>query len=291
MYHKSWSYRLFYYLNMAFLLLVATICILPLCHVLAVSLSSNAAANANLVKFWPVGFNLDSYVKTMGSEGFERAFLFSILRTVIGTAISMLLCFLAAYSMSKDKYTLKGRSIYAWYFVITILFNGGLIPTYLVVNATGLRDTIWALILPGAVAVFNVVLMMNFFRGIPRELDEAAQIDGSTHFRVLFSIYLPISMPSIATLSLFTIVGHWNSWFDGMIYMEANNQPLATLIQSLVKNMDFVRLGMNPEQMKQFSERSLRATQIFIGALPVLIVYPFLQKYFVGGMTVGSVKE
>jgi putative aldouronate transport system permease protein len=122
-------------------------------------------------------------------------------------------------------------------------------------------------------------------------LDEAAQIDGSTHFRVLFSIYLPISMPSIATLSLFTIVGHWNSWFDGMIYMEANNQPLATLIQSLVKNMDFVRLGMNPEQMKQFSERSLRATQIFIGALPVLIVYPFLQKYFVGGMTVGSVKE
>ncbi|ANE48591.1 ABC transporter permease [Paenibacillus swuensis] len=291
MYYKSPSYRLFNFLNILFLSLISIACILPIVHVLAVSISDSAPVTANLVNFWPIGFNLDNYAKTFNSPNFLDAFTVSIIRTVLGTFISMLLCFTAAYSMSKDDLYFRGRTFYAWFFIITILFNGGLIPTYIVVVETGIKNTIWSLILPGAVAVFNVVLMMNFFRGIPKELDEAAQIDGATHFRTLFQIYLPISMPSIATLSLFTIVGHWNSWFDGMIYMEADKQPLATMIQALVKNMDFTRVQLNPQDIKDLSERGLKATQIFLGALPVLVAYPFLQKYFVKGMTLGSVKE
>lgn len=266
-------------------------CLLPLIHIFAVSVSSNAASTGNLVKFWPIGFNLDAYRRTLDSPDFAQALWISVSRTALGTALSMFLCFLAAYPMSKVNSQFRGRTAYSWYFIITILFNGGLIPTYLVVNATGIRDTIWALVMPGVVVVFNVVLMMNFFRGIPKELEEAAQIDGANHWRVLFTVFLPVSLPSIATLSLFTVVSHWNSWFDGLIYMSNDKQPLATMIQILVQKQDYTRIEMNVSEIAKISARTLRATQIFIGMLPVLVVYPFLQKYFVKGMTLGSVKE
>jgi len=291
MYHKTSSFRIFNGFNIVLLSLLALLCVIPLVHVLAVSVSSSEYVNANRITFVPMGFTLENYARTFTSNGFMNALGITFLRTILGTALSMLLCFLAAFSLSKEDSYFKGRSIYAWFFVITILFHGGLIPSYLVVVNTGLKNTIWALILPGAVAVFNVVLMMNFFRGIPKELEEAAQIDGAGIVRTLFMIFLPISMPSIATLSLFTIVTHWNSWFDGMIYMEANRQPLATFIQSMIKNTDFTKIHVNPSDLRILSERALKATQIFVGALPVLLVYPFLQRYFVHGMTLGSVKE
>lgn len=291
MYHKTFGYRIFSVANTSLLSVVGIICILPLIHVLAVSLSSTAAATGNLVTLWPIGFNLDNYEKTFSSAFFLKALWISSARTIVGTAFSMLLCLLAAYSMSKDDSVFRSRTFYAWFFVVTILFNGGLIPSYIAVVETGIQNTLWALILPGAVAVFNVVLMMNFFRGIPKELEEASQIDGASHLRTLFYIFVPISMPSIATLSLFSMVGHWNSWFDGLIYMDATKQPLATLIQSLVATLDLTRINLNPEDIKNLSQRGLRSTQIFLGALPILVAYPFLQKYFVKGMTLGSVKE
>ncbi len=291
MYYKTRGYRSFTYLNTTVLAGISILCILPLVHVIAVSLSSSEAATGNLVALWPVGFNVDNYAKTFGSVFFLQALWISVLRTTIGTGLSMLLCVLAAYSMSKEDIQFRGRTFYAWFFIATILFNGGLIPTYIVVVKTGINNTLLALILPGAVAVFNVVLMMNFFRGIPKELEEASQMDGATHLRTLFHIFLPISMPSIATLSLFSMVGHWNSWFDGLIYMEVTKQPLATMIQALVANLDLTRINLNPEDVKNLSQRGLRSTQIFLGALPILFAYPFLQKYFVKGMTLGSVKE
>ncbi|MFC4808667.1 carbohydrate ABC transporter permease [Paenibacillus sp. GCM10023250] len=291
MYYKTTAYRMFNACNILFLLCVSVLCFLPIVHVIAVSFSSGAAATGNLVKFWPIGFNIDNYIQTLHSRNFAGAFGVTILRTVLGTAVSMLLCITAAYPLSKENSYFRGRTVYAWYFVITILFHGGLIPSYIVIVSTGLKNTIWAMVLPGAVAVFNVVLMLNFFRNIPKELNEAAQIDGCSHLRILFSIYFPISMPSIATLSLFTIVGHWNSWFDGMIYMEPNKQPLATLIQALISKNDYTRVDMTPAIIKNMSQTGLKATQIFIGALPILLAYPFLQKYFVKGMTLGSVKQ
>ncbi|MEK0317315.1 carbohydrate ABC transporter permease [Cohnella sp. 56] len=291
MYYKSPGYRAFAYANTLLLTLISIACVLPLVHVVAVSLSSSEAATANLVTLWPVGWNVDNYAKTFGSAHFMSALRVSVLRTVLGTLLSMLLCVLAAYAMSKDDYRFRGRTFYAWFFVVTMLFNGGLIPSYIVVVKTGINHTLLALILPGAVAVFNVVLMMNFFRGIPGELEEASQMDGASHARTLFNVYLPISMPSIATLSLFTMVGHWNAWFDGLIYMDVTQQPLATMIQALVANLDLTRINLNPEDIKNLSQRGLRSTQIFLGALPILVAYPFLQKYFVKGMTLGAVKE
>lgn len=292
MFKLSFSNRMFHIANNILLSIVAILCILPMIHVLAVSLSSDYATTSYLVKFWPVGFNLDAYKAALTSNNFIVAFKVSVLRTVLGTIITMFLTMLAAYSMSKEDRYFKGRTLYAWFFVFTMLFHGGLIPLYLVVQKTGLTNSIWALILPVAVNVFNVVLMMNFFRGIPKELEEAAMIDGAGHFRVLFIIFFPISLPSIATLSLFTMVFHWNAWFDGMIYMNKADQfPLATFLQALVASFDYTKIGLNPTDLENLSDRSLKSALIFIGTLPILLVYPFLQKYFVKGMTLGSVKE
>jgi putative aldouronate transport system permease protein len=241
---------------------------------------------------WPVGFTVDAYKKTLLNPNFLRSLVISVERAALGTALTMLLISMAGYALSKDDRVFKGRTFYAWLFVITMLFSGGLIPNYLLVRGIGIANSIWALVLPGAVAVFSLILIINFFRGIPKELEEASLMDGAGHFKTLFFIYLPLSLPSVATLALFSIVGHWNSWFDGLIYMDDfNNYPLATFLQTVIVQQDFSKLDLDMDQLENLSPRTVRASQVFIGALPVLLVYPFLQKYFVKGMTLGSVKE
>lgn len=291
MYHKSTSYRVFNVINVSFLILVAIMCIVPMIHVLAVSFSNKAAADANLVSLWPVGFSLEAYKKTMNNPIFLNSLWISLLRTVIGTGITLLITFLAAYPLSKENSEFKGRTVYSWIFVFSMIFNGGLVPFYMVIQKIGLMDSFWVLVLPGAVNTFLVILMLNFFRGIPKELEEAALIDGANHFRTLFSIFLPISMPSIATIALFSMVFHWNSWFDGLLYMNnAKDYPLATFMQTVIIKRDMSTMAMNPKEMETISQTTVRAAQIFIGSAPILIVYPFLQRYFVKGMTLGSVK-
>ncbi|GGH58957.1 putative aldouronate transport system permease protein [Paenibacillus sp. JGP012] len=291
MYHKSKSYRVFNVINISFLILVAIMCIVPMIHVLAVSFSNKAAADANLVSLWPVGFSLEAYKKTMNNPIFLNSLWISLLRTVIGTGITLLITFLAAYPLSKENSEFKGRTVYSWIFVFSMIFNGGLVPFYMVIQKIGLMDSFWVLVLPGAVNTFLVILMLNFFRGIPKELEEAALMDGANHFRTLFSIFLPISMPSIATIALFSMVFHWNSWFDGLLYMNnAKDYPLATFMQTVIIKRDMSTMAMNPKEMETISQTTVRAAQIFIGSAPILIVYPFLQRYFVKGMTLGSVK-
>ncbi|WP_440118735.1 carbohydrate ABC transporter permease [Paenibacillus sp. QZ-Y1] len=291
MYHKSLPYRVFNIINICFLILVAIMCIVPMIHVLAVSFSTKAAADANLVNLWPVGFSLEAYKKTMNNPIFLNSLWISLLRTVIGTAITLLITFLAAYPLSKENSEFKGRTIYSWIFVFSMIFNGGLVPFYMVIQKIGLMDSFWVLVLPGAVNTFLVILMLNFFRGIPKELEEAALMDGANHFRTLFSIFLPISMPSIATIALFSMVFHWNSWFDGLLYMNnAKDYPLATFMQTVIIKRDMSTMAMNPKEMETISQTTVRAAQIFIGSAPILIVYPFLQRFFVKGMTLGSVK-
>ena len=285
----SLTSKIFNFLIVIFLSLLGILCVLPLVHILAVSLSENYAVTAHTVKLWPVGFNTLAYEKSLSSTAFLTATKVSVVRALLGTTVSMVLTLMAAYSMSKDDGRFKARGYYVWFFVFTMLFNGGLIPTYLVVKMTGLIDKIWALILPGAVNVFNIVVLMNFFRGIPKDYEEAAFIDGAGHFTILFKLYLPISLPSISTLSLFTIISHWNSWFDGMIYMtQITNYPLATFLRSLINSFDYTKIGQDPSILKYLSERALKAAQMFIGMLPILLVYPFLQKYFVKGLTLGQ---
>ncbi|GAB1155628.1 MULTISPECIES: carbohydrate ABC transporter permease [Paenibacillus] len=291
MYHKSTPYRVFNVINICFLILVAIMCIVPMIHVLAVSFSNKAAADANLVSLWPVGFSLEAYKKTMNNPIFLNSLWISLLRTVIGTGITLLITFLAAYPLSKENNEFKGRTVYSWIFVFSMIFNGGLVPFYMVIQKIGLMDSFWVLVLPGAVNTFLVILMLNFFRGIPKELEEAALMDGANHFRTLFSIFLPISMPSIATIALFSMVFHWNSWFDGLLYMNnAKDYPLATFMQTVIIKRDMSTMAMNPKEMETISQTTVRAAQIFIGSAPILIVYPFLQRFFVKGMTLGSVK-
>jgi len=288
-YQKTSAYRWFTAGNSVLLALLAILCILPLVHVAAVSFSSSSAATANQVYFWPVGFTGEAYLRTLENPSFLRALLLSVERTVAGTLLSMLLTVTAAFTLSRS---FAGRSFYAWFFVFTMLFNGGLIPTYLVVTNLHLTNTLGALILPSAVNVFNTILMMQFFRAIPKELDEAAHMDGAGYLRSLVSIYLPLSLPSLATLSLFAMVWHWNSWFDGLIYMTDYRQyPLATFLQTIIQSGDMRNTNIDPGQLQILSERTVRSAQILIGALPILIVYPFLQRFFVQGLTMGAVKE
>lgn len=289
MYHKTTSYKLFSLFNYFFLVVVAAFCILPLVHVLAVSFSSSAAATANTVKLWPVGFTTVAYEKTLANPLFLNSLWYSVIRTVAGTILSMALTVTAAYSLSKS---FKGRTVYSWIFIFTMLFNGGLIPTYIVITRLHLTNTLWSLILPPAVNVFNTILMMQFFRAIPKELEEAAFIDGAGHTITLIRVFLPLSLPSLATLSLFSMVYHWNAWFDGLIYMTDYRQyPLATFLQTIIQSGDMRNTNIDRDQLMLLSERTVRSSQIIIGALPILLVYPFLQRYFVHGMTLGAVKE
>jgi len=292
MYYKSRGYRAFSLANHLVLLALSLLCIVPLIHILAVSLSGRSAAMANLVGLWPVDFTIDAYLKTIDNSNFTTSLWIAVKRTSIATALSMLIVVLTAYPLSKDDASFRGRTAIVWFFVFTMLFNGGLIPNYILVQRLGLINSLWALILPGLLAVWNVVLLLNFFRNVPRELEEAALIDGANHLTTLFRIYLPVSLPAIATLSLFTMVGHWNSWFDGLIYMtDMTRYPLATFLQSIIVEQDFTRVKINPEDLENLSQRTVKSAQIFIGALPVLLVYPFLQRFFVKGIVLGAVKE
>ncbi|MDO7907908.1 carbohydrate ABC transporter permease [Paenibacillus sp. JX-17] len=292
MYHKTAGYRIFSAANYTFIALLSILCVVPLIHILAVSFSGKAAASANLVSLWPIDFTVDAYAKTFSNSNFLGAFWISIQRTVLGTLLSMVLVVLTAYPLSKESSHFKGRSLYAWFFIFTMLFSGGLIPSYILVQKLGLMNTLWALILPGVLAVYNLILMMNFFRNVPKELEEAAFIDGAGHMTTLWRIFLPVSMPAIATLSLFTMVGHWNSWFDGLIYMKtADHYPLATLMQTIIVQQDFSNMNVDATQLQNMSQRTVNAAQIFISALPILLVYPFLQRFFVKGIVLGAVKE
>jgi putative aldouronate transport system permease protein len=178
-----------------------------------------------------------------------------------------------------------------WMLIVAMLFNGGLIPWFLVIRGLGLLNSLWALILPGALPIWNVILLMNFFREIPQELEEAAIIDGASHWNILFHIYLPLSVPALATLVLFAAVTHWNSWFDGMILIMDNAKyPMMTFLRTVVVDMNLQILSINPEDLYNLSDRSVRAANIFIATLPILLVYPFLQRYFIHGIRLGAVK-
>lgn len=293
MIYKTRGYRIFTVCNYIFLIVVSFLCLFPLIHILAVSLSGSAPATANLVGLWPIDFTFDAYERTLGNENFLRSLWISVYRVILGTIISMSLLLCAAYALSKNDKDFKGRKVYMWFFVFTMLFNGGLVPTYIVVTRLGLTDTIWALVLPTAINAFNMILLLNFFRtSVPRSLEESAFIDGAGHFKIFLKIYLPISVPAIATISLFTMVFHWNSWFDGLIYnTNAENYPLQTFLQTIVVRQDFSNVDVDADMMRNLSQRTVQSAQIFISALPMLIVYPFLQRFFVKGIVLGADKE
>ena len=288
---KSAGAKVFNVINSCFLVLLGVVCLFPFWYEVCISFSSNDAINAKSVIFYPVEFNVEAFRYVLERGPFWKALLITVERVVLVLPISMVVMCLAAYPLSKSSLVFRARTGYVWFFFITMLFNGGMIPTYLLVTGLGLKNSIWAMVLPNCVNVFNMLLLLSFFRDVPDGLEDAAKIDGAGHFRTLFQIFIPISKPVLATVALFTLVNNWNAWFDGMIYMQNDKYPLQTYLRTIIYNFDFQSLSLEERiRLASMNQKSLKAAQMVIGAIPILMVYPFLQKYFVSGITLGSVK-
>jgi putative aldouronate transport system permease protein len=279
-------------LNLVILGVLALLCLFPIVHILALSFSSATAAASGRVTIWPVEFTTQSYQFVLENPAFGKSFMVSLLRVLVGTPINMILTILVAYPLSRSCNEFRARDGFAWFFLITVLFSGGLIPWYMIIRQTGLIDSFWALIIPGALPVFNVILLANSFKSIPKELEEAAAMDGAGHWTILFRILLPLSLPVLATVTLFVAVAHWNAWFDGLILMNSPDKyPLQSYLQTVVISPDPRMLTERDlALLKIINNRTTRAAQIFIAMVPILVMYPFLQRYFTTGIKLGSVK-
>lgn len=275
------------------LIILAMSCLLPLLYNLAVSLSSKAAAEAGMVSFWPVQFTTNAYEEIMKEMAFFVSFGVAVKRVAISLLVTLPALTLAAYPLAKSKKEFPARNIILWMFVFCMLFSGGTIPWYMVMKQYGLLNSVFGLAICGGIPVFNLILIVNFFQEVPKELEEAAMVDGAGPWYILFHIIVPLSKPVLATIALFTIVGQWNEFFQGLVLSTGEaHYPLQTYIKQMVFQLDTSR--MTSEQIKQMSTMSnttLNAAKIFISMIPVLCIYPFLQKYFVTGITLGGVKE
>lgn len=289
---ESTGRKVFRVVNVIVLTALALICLLPFINVIAISFSNSFYVDSNQVYFWPKGWTTSAYTYILTRASFWTSFRTSIIRVLLGGSLNLFFIILTAYPLSKSNDKLHFRNVYTWYFFITMLVSGGMIPNYLLIAKLGLRDTIWSLVLPGALPVFNLVLMLNFFRQVPTALEEAALIDGASHMRTLVQIYLPVSLPAIATITLFCIVNHWNAWFDGMIYITTPSRvPMQTYLRSILIDMNVADMSADDYELyAMLANRTVKCSQIIVATIPILCVYPFLQRYFVSGIVLGSVK-
>lgn len=292
----SLSRRIFQIVNVAVITMITISCLVPILNVLATSFSSAEFINAGEVSLWPKGFTTAAYKFVLADARFWKSVVVSVKRIVIGIPLNLFLTILIAYPLSKSEAVFRKRKYYVVYFMITMLFSGGLVPTYLLVYNLNMLDTIWALVLPGAVNVFNTLILMNFFRNLPKAIEESALIDGAGQFTIMWKIFLPLSKPSIATITLFSLINNWNSWFDGLLYNNySENYPLQTYLQTTITaSTEVNKVLSNIEDMmlrQAVTGRNLNAAKIFIAILPLMCAYPFLQKHFASGLVMGSVKE
>ena len=289
---KSLPDKIIDWIILVVLLLLGFSTLLPLINTLAVSLSNKAAVSAGLVNLWPVGFNLNAYNYIIQDASFWRAFLVSIERVILGGLLNFFLAILTAFPLSRETRDFPIRNGLMWLFVFGMILNVGLVPWFLTIDRYNLINTIWALVLPTALPIWNVIILMNYFRTLPKEMDEAARIDGANPWQILWRIYVPTSLPAIATITLFSVVGHWNSFFDGLILMnDPANYPLQTYIQQLVIAERSISTSGQAQLLAKLSNNTLNAAKLFIAMVPILLVYPMLQRYFIKGITLGSVKE
>ena len=290
---KSIKRKIFTGFNFVILMLLVLSCIVPLWYTLCISLSGKAAVAGGMVSLWPVEFTLSSYQAIIKDMGFLRSVGISVARVVLGTIFSLTVILLMSYPLSKSKREFKYRDIFMWILIFCFLFNGGLIPWYITMKNYGLINTMAGLVLAGGVPVFNVILVMNFFRNIPKSLEEAAIVDGAGAWLILLRVIIPISKPVIATVTLFTIVNYWNEFFQGLVLSTTEKMyPLQTYIQQMVVTLNMTNMTLEQYQkVSQLSNQGLNAAKIFVALIPVLLIYPFLQKYFITGITLGAVKE
>lgn len=283
--------KVFYGVNYFLLSLAGLICLLPLLNLASVSLSGKDAVLSGFVTFWPVDSTTESYKLLFDGTPIVNAFFNNVKITVVGVVLSMIFTVFAAYPLSRSWF--YGRRPLTLVIVFTMLFNGGLIPTYLVIKQLGLVDSYGALWLPALVSTYNMLIMRSFFESIPDELVEAARMDGAGEWRVLLRIMLPLSVPMIATIALFYGVHYWNAFFNVLIYMNsADKYNMTVLIQQMIKSQSVLQElnTMNQEEVSNITPEGIKAAGIMIMVIPMLIVYPLLQRYFVKGVMIGAIK-
>ncbi|KAA6448809.1 carbohydrate ABC transporter permease [Bacillus swezeyi] len=277
-------------LNYAFLTGFGLVCVLPFIHVIAASFATVEEVISKKFILIPTTFSLDAYRYIFSTDIVYRSLIISILVTAAGTAVSMFLSSLMAYGLSRKE--LMGRRVLMFLVVFTVLFSGGMIPTFLVVKSLGLLDSYWSLILPTAINAFNLIILKNFFQNIPASLEESAKIDGCNDLGIFFRIILPLSLPAIATISLFYAVTYWNTYMQAILYLsDATKWPIQVLLRQIV----IVSSGMQGDMTEMGAasappEQTIKMAVIVVATIPVLLVYPFIQKHFAKGALLGSIK-
>lgn len=278
----------------ALLALVALSCLYPLWYTLCLSISKKSAVDAGWVSAYPIGFSLANYKKIVSDSVFLNSVWISVRRVLIGTPLTLAVIVLVAYPISKSARTFRGRNFVIWLLVFCMLFGAGLVPWYISMVKLKMINNFWGLILSTGLPIYYVILVMNFFRSIPKELEEAAIMDGAGQWRLLIDIVLPCSLPVLATITLFVGVNYWNEYYNGMLLSTTDTfYPLMTYIKSLVIPIN-TSVSMTPDQLKEMAKLSndgLNAAKVFVALVPMLVIYPWLQKYFISGIMIGSVKE
>lgn len=278
-------------LNYIIIILICMVMVYPFLNVAAVSFSSYSAYVNNPLMIWPQEFNVLAYKEIMGDPQLWRSYANTVIITVSGVAISILLYILTAYPLSKKG--LKGRRILMMLVIFTMLFNGGLIPNFYLIRSLGMLDTLGSLVVPMLISGFNLILMKSFFESLPEELEEAAKIDGASDPYILFRIIVPLSKPIIATLCLFTAVAYWNNFFNAIIYIRSDDKwPLMLYLREVIEGASALADSANNAELgsQQLTSETIKYATLILVMIPILAVYPFLQKYFVKGIMLGSVK-
>ena len=272
--------------------MVSLTCLLPFVNILAISLSSKSAILRGDVGFWPVDLDFTAYKAIFADSSMIHSLFYTVGITVAYTVLAMVMTVLMAYPLTKKR--LKGRGFFSFLALFTMYFSGGTIPIYLNIKSLGLLDTPWSLILPGMLSTYNMIILKSFFAALPKELEEAAFIDGANDFQVLLQMYLPLSMASIATLTLFYAVGKWNSFQDALYYISTKAyQPLQLKLYHIIKGsqaVDIAAMEGGSSAVATSISESIEPATIIFATLPILVVYPFVQRYFVSGVTIGAIK-
>ncbi|WP_145318123.1 carbohydrate ABC transporter permease [Paenibacillus xylanexedens] len=282
--------RIFNTVNVILIVITMVLCLAPFIHIIAISLSSNRAIGSGEVSFFPKELSFEAYTKVFADGSMIRSLIYTIWLTVLSTVLSMVMTIAAAYPLAKSN--LKGRKWFMLVIVVTMFFSGGIIPEYILIKNLHLLDSTWGLILPGLISPFYMIILITFFRGIPESLEEAAGIDGSSHFGTLIRIILPLSLPVMATLSLFYAVGRWNGFQDALMYItKPELYPLQLKLYQMIQQNQITELMQNEGiGAVQVLPESLKAASVIFSTLPILLVYPWLQRYFISGVMVGAVK-
>ena len=282
---QSGAYRVFTVCNTILMALISAVMLYPFIYLIAQSFSSAAAINAGRVGLLPVDFNVDTYKNILAGGEFVRYYGNTIVYSVLGTALALLLSSMLAYPLSKVE--LKGNKIIGPLIIFTMYFGGGMIPSYVVMITLGLRDTVAGFLFPGLISTYYVILMRSFFATIPKELEEAGEMDGLNKIGVFFRIALPLSMPIMATMALFYLVQYWNDWFDAFLYLDTKTKiPVALHLRNLISTASSSEDAGDSIQVAA----NIKSCAMVLTAAPIICVYPFIQKYFVQGMMLGGVK-